>query len=289
MRVRATGAGVLLAALIAALISAAAAAHESKVVGPYRFSVGMRVEPPYTEERNGLDLVVRKAADNSPIEGLEKSLEVELTAPDGQQRRYALQPKHGEPGRYVTDWVLTQPGVYRIRIFGYVGGRSVDETFESHEVRPISELRFPPEGHSQAAHGAPPVQVVQAWARPAAAMESDHGSPSHGGHPTTAATSAIYMTLVNGGDRPQKLVAVRTPVAKAVELHETRIEGQVARMRPVEGVEIPPHGRVQLAPGGLHVMLIGLTRDLKPGDHFPATLRFEDGSEVAVEVEVRQP
>ncbi|WP_324717359.1 hypothetical protein U7230_03520 [Carboxydochorda subterranea] len=129
--------------LVAALLGATAAAHETKVVGGYRISVGMRVEPPYTDERNGLDLIVKRTSDDSPVEGLEKSLRVELTAPDGQQRSYALRAQFGQPGRYTADWLLTQPGVYRIRVFGYVGSQAIDETFSSHEVRPLSELRFP--------------------------------------------------------------------------------------------------------------------------------------------------
>lgn len=48
----------------------AAMAHQSKVVGPYRFTVGMQAEPPYTDERSGLNLIVRNTADNSLIQGL---------------------------------------------------------------------------------------------------------------------------------------------------------------------------------------------------------------------------
>lgn len=271
-----------------ALSGAAAAAHETRVVGPYRISVGMRVEPPYTDERNGLDLIVRRTSDNSPVEGLERSLQLELTAPDGQRRQYSLRPKHGEPGRYVTDWVLTQPGVYRIRVFGHVGSQAVDETFESHEVRPLAELRFPAGGPSQGSRTAPPVEATGVWARPATAMTADHGHPGHDSHGAPEATSALYMTLVNRGDTPQKLVAVRTPVARAAELHETRIENHIARMLPVKAIEIPPRGRVQLAPGGLHAMLIGLTRDLKPGDRFPVTLVLDGGAEVPIEAVVQQ-
>lgn len=285
MRVRT----LLLLGLLVAVMAVTAAAHPSRVVGPYRFTVAMRVEPPYTGEPNGVDLLVRAEKDNSPVEGLEKSLFVELTAPDGQRRQYDLRPKHGEPGRYVTDWVLTQPGVYRIRIFGFAGGQPVDETFESQEVRPIDELRFAAGTSGVEAEPAPPVQVMGAWARPAVAMLGGGGHSSHDAHGAAGmgATSAVYMTLVNAGDQPLALVGVRTAVARAVELHETRVEGQIARMRPVQRIEIPARGRVELRPGGLHVMLLGLQRDLNLGDRFPVTLTFEGAGEVSVEVEVR--
>ncbi|MEW6045240.1 MAG: SCO family protein [Bacillota bacterium] len=118
------------------------------------------------------------------------------------------------------------------------------------------------------------VHVEGAWARPAPGM---------------GATSAVYMTLVNRGDRPDALVAVRSDVARAIELHETRIENNVMRMRRVERIEVPPGGRVQLTPGGLHAMLIGLTRKLEEGDRFQAVLVFEHGGELTIEIPVRQP
>ena len=62
------------------------------------------------------------------------------------------------------------------------------------------------------------------------------------------------------------------------------------RMQAVQGgIEVPAGGQVELKPGGYHVMLIGLTRDLTDGEKFPLTLQFEKGGEVTVEAEVRQP
>ncbi|HSN76775.1 MAG TPA: copper chaperone PCu(A)C [Anaerolineae bacterium] len=73
-------------------------------------------------------------------------------------------------------------------------------------------------------------------------------------------------------------------------MHETKMEGDVMRMAQVEGgIEIPARGQVELKPGGYHVMLIGLTRDLNVGEKFPVTLQFESGNSLVVEAEVRQP
>ncbi len=144
-------------------------------------------------------------------------------------------------------------------------------------------------GWSMQAAPAPPVQVTGAWARPAAAMPAGEGPSSHGAHGGAGmgATSAIYLTLINTGQRPLALVGVRTEVARAAELHETRLEGQIARMRPVDRIEVPAGGRVELRPGGLHIMLFGLLRDLNPGDRFAVTLTFEGDQELTLEVEVR--
>lgn len=276
------GAAVGLCVALAACLAAPATALETRRVGPYRISVGMRIEPAYTDERNGVDLVVRRAGDGAPIEGLEKSLQVELAAPGGQRRAYALRPVPEQPGRYTTDWVLTRPGVYRIRVFGYVGSLRVDETFTSPEVLALAQLRFPDAGADGAAAPGAALEVTGVWARPALAMGGGQGQGMMAG-----ATSALYMTLTNRGGREVRVVGVRTPVARSAELHETRIEGMVARMQPVDAIRVPAGQQVRLQPGGLHVMLVGLRQDLKPGDRFPVTLVLDDGGELAVEAVVQ--
>ena len=74
--------------------------------------------------------------------------------------------------------------------------------------------------------------------------------------PPPGANTAGYMTLVNDGDVPVSLTGVSSDSAERVELHESSVEGGVARMRHVHAIEVPAHGRVSLAPRGLHLMLI---------------------------------
>ncbi|MDR7521637.1 MAG: hypothetical protein QN168_04145 [Armatimonadota bacterium] len=127
------------------VIAPAVLGHQTKVVGgKYRVIVGFVREPAFTDERNGLDLIVRRVEDNAPVEHLERSLSAELIAPGGQGRRaLRLRPQFGRPGYYTDDFILTRPGVYQIRVWGVIADVRFDETFESHEVRPLSELRFP--------------------------------------------------------------------------------------------------------------------------------------------------
>ncbi len=121
-------------------------AHETQTVGSgeetYTIIVGFATEPPFTDERNGLDLFVR-TADDAPVENLENSLEAELTAPNGETRILTLRARYGAPGDYTDDFVLTMPGVYTVRVYGFIGELEVDAAFETHEVRPLSDLRFP--------------------------------------------------------------------------------------------------------------------------------------------------
>lgn len=130
----------------------------------------------------------------------------------------------------------------------------------------------------------PRIQVRDAWARPGA-MGMGHEHMGHEGE----STSAAYFIIINDGDQPDALVGAAADVAEKVELHETHMEGDVARMRPVARVEIPARGQVEFRPRGLHVMLIGLKQDLRAGDTFTLTLRFERSGEIQVPVVVKEP
>ncbi len=72
-----------------------------------------------------------------------------------------------------------------------------------------------------------------------------------------------------------------------MELHETIRQGDVMRMRPVPKLEVPSGGVLEMKPGGLHLMLINLKRDLHPGDRVHVTLTFERGAPVSLEVPLR--
>ncbi len=111
------------------------------------------------------------------------------------------------------------------------------------------------------------------------------------GHPWTRAAGANangagFLTLRNNGTAPDRLVSATSPAARVVELHTHIREGDVMRMRPVSDIPIQPGQTVQLRPGGLHIMLIGLTEPLRQGASVPLTLRFERAGEVQVSLSV---
>ncbi|MCB9130373.1 MAG: copper chaperone PCu(A)C [Anaerolineales bacterium] len=140
---------------------------------------------------------------------------------------------------------------------------------------------------SQPASG---IQASEVWARAAKAGEMKSDASSDTGMAMGSMNSAVYMLLTNSGDSSDRLLSAAADVAGAVEIHETRMEGDVMHMQQLtDGIEIPANGQVELKPGGLHVMLIDLTRDLNPGETFPVTLQFEQAGAVTVEAEVRQP
>jgi copper(I)-binding protein len=133
----------------------------------------------------------------------------------------------------------------------------------------------------------PKIKVENVWSRPG--MMGGQSGAGGMGH-NMAGTGAVFMTLKNEGREADRLLNAQTDVAQAVEIHETVVEGDVAKMQQVSGgIEVPAQGQVELKPGGYHVMLIGLLRDLAVGDRFAVTLNFEKSGDLTVEAEVRQP
>ncbi|HVH81312.1 MAG TPA: copper chaperone PCu(A)C [Stellaceae bacterium] len=114
------------------------------------------------------------------------------------------------------------------------------------------------------------VAVKDAWARAT---------------PGSAQTAAAYATIESpSGDR---LTGASTPVAQKAEIHSMTMDNGVMKMRPVEGVELPPGQQVTLKPGGYHIMLTGLIKPLEVGQSFALTLDFAKAGakEVTVMVE----
>jgi hypothetical protein len=115
-------------------------------------------------------------------------------------------------------------------------------------------------------------------------MGSDKGAMGAMGQ---GGTGAVYVTLTNTGSQADALVSASTDTARAVELHEVQNEGGVMKMRPVKSIQVPAGGKVELKPGGYHLMLLDLKHDLKPGETVPVTLKFEHGAEVRIDAAVR--
>ncbi len=98
-------------------------------------------------------------------------------------------------------------------------------------------------------------------------------------------TAAVYFTIVNNGGTSDVLTDVSSDAAESVRLHETQMEGDIMSMVPVLRIEVPAKGSTDLKPGGFHMMLVGLKRDLNPGDMVSVTLHFEKSDDMTVEAE----
>ncbi len=127
---------------------------------------------------------------------------------------------------------------------------------------PLQALAAPQAAHPAETRGAP--RVEQAWSRPAA----------QGG------AGAGFMRLVNPGARPDALVGAETGIARETQIHRTTVTDGVASMQRQAAATVPGGGQLVFAPGGYHLMFMGLKRPLKAGERFPVTLVFSSGARV---------
>jgi len=116
------------------------------------------------------------------------------------------------------------------------------------------------------------IQIEGAWARPA----------------SEGRMSAAYFLISNFEKADDALIGVESDVAQLVEVHESyeREEGMMG-MREVPEVELPSESTVRFQQGGLHIMLIQVTRTLADGDTYELTLNFSNSESQTIEVPVR--
>ncbi len=117
------------------------------------------------------------------------------------------------------------------------------------------------------------IRVGGAWARPAAG----------------SGPGAVYLSIRNGGDQPDRLIGARSSCCATIEIHRTQVSDGRMSMLPVQdGIAVEPGATLELEPGGYHMMLFGLREPLRSGMRFVVTLEFEQNGELPVEVEVRR-
>ena len=117
------------------------------------------------------------------------------------------------------------------------------------------------------------IEIENAWARAT---------------PPGAKTAAGYMTIRNKSSSPERLISAASPLAARVETHVHLHDGDVMRMRPVEGYALPAKGSLELSPGGAHLMFVDIKRPFKQGEKIPLTLRFQRAGEKKVVLDVRR-
>jgi len=117
------------------------------------------------------------------------------------------------------------------------------------------------------------IKVANPWSRPT---------------PPNASMGVVYMALENTGVSADTLISVHCDCAKSAEMHRTETDASgKSSMRQQAQVDIAAQGVTQFAPGGLHVMLIGLTSALEEGSRFPITLEFAKAGQLTVDVKVQ--
>ncbi|MCK6540878.1 MAG: copper chaperone PCu(A)C [Anaerolineales bacterium] len=115
------------------------------------------------------------------------------------------------------------------------------------------------------------IEIRDAWARPS----------------TQGMNSAVYFVIQNHSAETDELVGAASDAAEAVEIHESKMEGDVMTMSRVESIALEPSAKVEFEPGGYHVMLIGLKQDLKTGDEIQIVLQFRNSPDLTVTAAVK--
>ena len=108
--------------------------------------------------------------------------------------------------------------------------------------------------------------------------------------PANPHVAAVRMVVRNESATDDRLLAVTSPVAEVTSIHRTGTDALGrAMMEGLDGVAIPARSKVTFDPGGLHLMVTGLTVDLQVGDEVPLNLTFERAGEVKALAEVVEP
>lgn len=116
------------------------------------------------------------------------------------------------------------------------------------------------------------IEVHEAWTRRTA--RGDNG--------------AVYFVIHNHSSQADELIGVTSEVASAAEMHESKMNGDVMQMNKVESVPLEAYAEVEFRPGGLHVMLIDIHKDLQIGDEIDLTLHFRNSEDIRVMAAVRE-
>jgi len=125
-----------------------------------------------------------------------------------------------------------------------------------------------------ACSGGSTLGISDVWARPG----------------NTGGNSAIYLIVDNPTGQADSLLMASSAVADTVELHSSSMGADgMMMMEHQENIPVPAGEKIEFKPGGLHVMLIGLKNDLKAGDTFQVTLKFEKSGEKTLDVTVKEP
>ncbi|MGI9402356.1 MAG: copper chaperone PCu(A)C [Rhizobiaceae bacterium] len=117
------------------------------------------------------------------------------------------------------------------------------------------------------------LMIEQAWIRAAPS-----GAPVAGG----------YLKITNKGQSADKLVSVSAEFAGMSEVHEMAMEGDVMKMRPIDGLPIGPGETVELKPGGFHLMFMKPNTEIKDGDSHMVVLVFENAGSLELEMPVKK-
>ena len=116
------------------------------------------------------------------------------------------------------------------------------------------------------------IEIHSAWARPTVQGEN----------------AALYFTLHNHSANHDELIGASSNVADVIEIHESKMENEVAQMEMLTALPFDEDEEIVFAPGGLHIMLVDINQDLNLGDHIGLILHFKSHEDIVVNVHIEE-
>jgi hypothetical protein len=147
MRRAQLAAAVMFALVVSGLAFGIAQAHENRVIGKYRLTVGWLTEPALLNEPNSIDLRVIVSDTQKPVEGLDKTLKAEIIS-GASSTPVVLSARFGQPGAYNGNIIPTKAGTYIMHFTGMIEDMPIDAKFESGpgrygDIMDTAALQFP--------------------------------------------------------------------------------------------------------------------------------------------------
>ena len=106
--------------------------------------------------------------------------------------------------------------------------------------------------------------------------------------PPVVPMRAGYMTIDNNSEQDHEIIAFQSDAFDNIEMHETMMEDGMMKMQQQESIILPAESRVELRPGGKHLMLITPKQAMQLGDDIELIVTFGDNSTQAIQLEVRE-
>jgi copper(I)-binding protein len=115
------------------------------------------------------------------------------------------------------------------------------------------------------------IEVHQAWMRQT--LQGENG--------------AVYFVIHNHSSESDELIGASSDVAEIIEIHESKMDGDVMKMQQLQSVPMEAYAEIKFEPGGLHLMLVDLKKEVQVGDQIEIILHFKNFEELRVRVSVR--
>ena len=116
------------------------------------------------------------------------------------------------------------------------------------------------------------IEIHSAWMRPAGQGEN----------------GAVYFVIHNHSSEVDELIGLSSDIAAAVEMHESKMSGDIMQMKQVESIVLEAFAEIEFAPGGLHIMLVDLQQDVRAGDEIEVVLLFKNFEDIKILATVRE-